>query len=97
MFLSCKNIFLNFIDGDHGDALINLSLLLPTLNELLCYVDHCTIVVQNIVHQLSALHGDTQDKSKAGLVGVADVHFQVLTISSVPPFKWVKKIIDPVI
>ncbi len=56
-----------------------MSRLLPVLNELSCYVDHCAIVVRNVVHQLSALFGDTPGgrSKEVSVIGVTDVHFQV--------------------
>jgi len=59
--------------------MITMSRLIPVLNELSCYVDHCCIVIRNVVHQLSALFGDNprSQSKETSIISVVDVHFQV--------------------
>ncbi|XP_065176385.1 WASH complex subunit 4-like [Sycon ciliatum] len=63
---------------DEGEAQIQLGRLLPTLQELSCFVKRCYELVRNIMHQLASLHLAPVRGTGESVMGVAGVHFRIV-------------------
>lgn len=59
-----------------GESQASLSRILPTLNQVACYVRRVQKVSQNMMHQMTSLY--TAEKKFSGMIDVSDVHFQVI-------------------